>query len=136
MATIDYRNVNEYIARYPASMRPTLRRVRAAIRKAIPRAAEGIGYGIPAYRFEEGGALYFAGWTKHWSLYPASAALVEAMGDALAPYEVEKATIRFPWTKPVPVGLVGRIARFMAREAARGSSIVPIQGRRPAHKAR
>ncbi len=122
MAKTDYRSVNAYIAAQPASSRPTLRRVRATIRTAIPRAEEGIGYQMSAYRFPEGGALYFAGWTKHWSLYPASAALVEAMGDALAPYEVEKATIRFPWTKPVPVALVGRIARFRAREAARAPS--------------
>ena len=119
MARPDFRNVNEYIARYPDHMRPTLRRVRAAIKKAIPRAKEGIDYDMPAYKFPEGRALYFAGWTKHWAIYPSTAALVEAMGDALAPYDVEKSAIRFPWTKPVPVRLVTRIARFMAREAAR-----------------
>jgi hypothetical protein len=38
MPKIEYRNVNEYIARYPDTMRSTLRSVRAAIQKAIPRA--------------------------------------------------------------------------------------------------
>jgi uncharacterized protein YdhG (YjbR/CyaY superfamily) len=36
----------------------------------------------------------------------------------LAPYEVEKGTIRFPLSRAVPLKLIGRIARFRAKEAA------------------
>lgn len=115
---MEFRTVTAYIAAQPASSRPTLRRVRVAIRKAVPRAKEGIDYDMPAYRFPEGGAVYFAGWTKHWAMYPVTPALVEAFGAALAPYDVEKSAIRFSLTKPVPVGLVARIAKFCAREGA------------------
>ena len=63
--------------------------------------------------------LYFAGWKRHYSLYPATAPLVEAFKDDLAPYEVnDKGTIRFPLSQSVPVKLIGRIAKFRAREAA------------------
>lgn len=116
---MEFRTVAAYIAAQPASSRPTLRRVRAAIRKAVPRAREGIDYDMPAYRFPEGGAVYFAGWTKHWAMYPVTPALVQAFGAALAPYDVEKLAIRFSLSKPVPVGIVARIAKFAMREGAR-----------------
>jgi len=40
-------------------------------------------------------------------------------GDDLAPYEVNnKGTIRFPLSEPVPVKLIGRTAKFRAKEVA------------------
>ena len=62
--------------------------------------------------------IYFAGWKKHYSLYPATAELVAAFKDELAPYELSKGTIRFPLSRPVPVRLIGRIARFRAANTA------------------
>ena len=63
--------------------------------------------------------LYFAGWKQHYSLYPATGGLVAAFEDELASYEVSKGTIRFPLSPPVPVKLIGRIAKFRAKEAAK-----------------
>ena len=66
-----------------------------------------------------GTVLYFAGWKHHYSLYPADAHLVAAFKEDLEPYEVnDKGTIRFPLSQPVPVQLIGRIAKFRAKEAA------------------
>jgi uncharacterized protein YdhG (YjbR/CyaY superfamily) len=91
--------------------------VRSTIRKALPRAEEVISYQIPAYKLG-GVVLYFAGWKQHYSLYPATERLVAAFKDELAPYELSKGTIRFPLSRPVPVGLIGRIAKFRAKEVA------------------
>jgi uncharacterized protein YdhG (YjbR/CyaY superfamily) len=60
--------------------------------------------------------LYFAGWKKHYSLYPASPLLVDAFRTELARYEVAKGTIRFPLTEPVPVKLIADLARFRVKE--------------------
>jgi uncharacterized protein YdhG (YjbR/CyaY superfamily) len=62
--------------------------------------------------------LYFAGWAKHYSLYPAGDRLVAAFKDSLAPYEISKGTIRFPLSQPVPEKLIERIAKFRAKEVA------------------
>ncbi len=124
---MEFRTVAAYIAAQPASSRPTLRRVGAAIRHAVPRAQEGIDYDMPAYRFPEGGAVYFAGWTKHWAMYPVTPALVQAFGAALAPYDVEKSAIRFSLSKPVPVGIVKRIAKFAMREGARQAAAADLR---------
>ena len=62
--------------------------------------------------------LYFAGWRRHYSLYPATRGLVAAFKDELAPYAIGKGTIRFPFSGRVPVRLIAGIARFRAEEAA------------------
>ena len=62
--------------------------------------------------------LYFAGWKQHYSLYPANGRVLAAFKDELAPYEVNKSTIRFPLSLPVPGRLIGRIAKFRAKEVA------------------
>jgi uncharacterized protein YdhG (YjbR/CyaY superfamily) len=96
----------------------TLERVRRAIREAVPEAEETISYKMPTYEVDGGPVLHFAGWKRHYSLYPAGRRLVEAFQDELAPYEVNKGTIRFPLSQPVPVKLIGRMAKFRAKEVA------------------
>ena len=86
--------------------------------QALP-GARTISYQIPTYRLQGGYVVYFAGWKRHYSLYPATDHLLAAFKDDLAPYEVSKGTIRFPLSRPVPVKLIERIARFLAKEAAR-----------------
>lgn len=117
MAKTNFQSVDEYLATLPAEVQAVLRRVRAAIRKALPDAEEVISYQIPAYKLHGGTVLYFAGWKEHFSLYPASAALVAAFADELAPFVVSKGTIRFPLSQPVPVKLVERMAKFRGEEA-------------------
>ena len=78
-----------------------------------------ISYRIPTYKLNGRYVIYFAGWKKHYSLYPANERLVAAFKDDLAPYEVnDKGTIRFPLAKPVPVKLIASLAKFRAREVA------------------
>ncbi len=118
MATTKFKSVDEYIASQPEAVRGILERVRSAIRKAVPEAEEVISYNIPAYRTPAGRVLHFAGWKQHYSLYPATGRFVAAFKDELAPYEVSKGTIRFPLSAPVPVALIGRIAKLRAKELA------------------
>ncbi len=118
MAQTDFKPVDEYIASQPEAVQGILGRVRSAIRKAVPEAEEVISYKIPAYKLPRGVVLYFAGWKQHYSLYPATKRVVAAFKDELAPFDVGKGTIRFPLCQPVPVGLIGRIAKFRAKEVA------------------
>ena len=98
-----------------------LARVRSIIRKALPKAKEVISYQIPAYKLDEGTVIYFAGWKKHYSLYPITARVVDAFKDELAPFEVNnRGTARFPLSAPIPVKLIGQIAKFRAGEVGAG----------------
>lgn len=116
VANNDYKSVDEYISAQPEELRDALQRVRSTIRKAVPEAAEVISYKMPTYKLRGNRVLYFAGWKQHYALYAATDSVVAAFKDELAPYEVDKGTIRFPLSAPVPVKLIERIARFRAKE--------------------
>src|SRR2546427_13260087 len=113
-----FKSVDEYMTTHPEAVQASLRRVRSAIRKALPGADEAISYQIPTYKLHGAYVIYFAGWKKHYSLYPATRNLVVAFKEELAPYEVNKGTIRLPLSQPVPVRLIELIAKFLAKEAA------------------
>ena len=100
----------------PPATQIALERVRGAIGKAVPDAEECISYQIPAYKLHGRVLLYFAGWKEHYSVYPASDAMVAAFPEELEQYRASKGTLRFPLSTPVPVKLIGRIAKFRAGE--------------------
>ena len=108
------KSVDEYIAAQPEAVRPTLEQVRAAIRRAVPDAVEGIGYRIPGYQLHGKPMLYFAGFQKHYSLFAASGTFFAALEEELRGYELRKGTVHFPLTQPVPVKLISRIAKLRA----------------------
>jgi uncharacterized protein YdhG (YjbR/CyaY superfamily) len=118
MRKVNFTNVDEYISVQPETAQVVLQRVRSTLRKALPGAEKVISYKIPAYRLHGEIVLYFAGWKKHYSLYPAGEHLVTAFKDQLASYKVSKGTIRFPLCEPIPVKLIECIAKFRAGEAA------------------
>ncbi len=118
MSKINCQSVDEYISSKPEAVAATLELVRGAILRALPKAEEVISYKMPAYKQHGEVILYFAGWKHHYSLYPADLRLVAAFKDELALYEVEKGTIHFPLSAPVPKKLIADIAKFRLGEVA------------------
>ena len=107
-------SVDEYIAARPEPVRTVLEKVRAAIRKAVPDAVEGIGYRMPGYKLNGKAMLYFAAFQQHYSLFAASGTFFAALEDELQGYQQSKGTVQFPLGKPVPVRLISRIAKLRA----------------------
>jgi uncharacterized protein YdhG (YjbR/CyaY superfamily) len=122
------KTVEEYVAAQPATAGRVLKKLRSVIRKAVPAAEESLSYGIPTYKVKGRPVIYFAGWKEHYSIYPSNSRLVATFRDELEPYEVEKGTIRFPLTEPVPATLIAGIAKFRLKEASESS---PTRARRP-----
>jgi uncharacterized protein YdhG (YjbR/CyaY superfamily) len=118
MNKTDFKSVDEYIASQPEAVQGALKLVRSTIRKAVPGAEEVISYNMPTYKLHGGAVVYFAGWRQHYSLYGATGRAVAAFKDDLGPYEVNKGTVRFPISGPIPVKLIERIAKFRAKELA------------------
>jgi uncharacterized protein YdhG (YjbR/CyaY superfamily) len=112
-----FTSVDEYIAAQPATAQRALKRVRAAIRKAIPQAQEIIAYNMPAYKLGNASVLKFAAWKDHYALYAATKPIVKAFEDELRNCKIDKGTIRFSFADPVPESLIQRIARFRAERA-------------------
>ena len=118
MARTDFRSVDDYIAAQPPESQAVLHAVRRLVRQVLPDAVETISYQIPAYRAQGGPVIYFAGWKRHWSLYPAPKDVREKLGDRLSAYEIEKGTIRFPLDAAIPEALVREIVSLRAAEVA------------------
>jgi uncharacterized protein YdhG (YjbR/CyaY superfamily) len=116
IAGADFKSVDDYIAAQPEAVRGVLEHVRGAIRRAAPGALEGISYNMPTYTLNGNRLLHFAAWKQHCSIYAATAGVVAAFKGELASYQVDKGTIRFPLSEPVPVELIGRITKFRANE--------------------
>lgn len=103
-------SIDAYIAAQPAHVQPMLHQLRAAIQAAAPDTTESISYGIPTYKREKAVVIYFAGWKKHVSVYPALSG-DEALQRELAPYRESKGTLRFPLNEPLPVDLIQRAVK-------------------------
>jgi uncharacterized protein YdhG (YjbR/CyaY superfamily) len=71
---------------------------------------------MPGLRLDGRFLVSYAAFKKHYSLFPASEVVVEALGDELRPYLAGKGTIRFPADKPIPADLVTRIVRTRVDE--------------------
>ncbi len=110
------RTVDEYIAACPPRVRPILRKIRAAIRKAAPDAEETIKYGMPTY-VQGGNLIHFAAFKNHIGLYPAPRA-IDRFEARLATYERSKGALRLPLDDP-PLGLIAAIVKFRVAETAR-----------------
>ena len=110
-------SIDAYIARQPQAVQDVLETVRRAIRRALPNAQETIAYKIPAFRIAGRVAIYFAGWTAHYSISPVVPRIAAMLDDRLAGYQVSKGTVRFPLAEPVPDALIEEIAVLLAKDA-------------------
>jgi len=102
--------VDEYLAALPRDQRAALESLRAVVRAACPDVAEDIGYGMPRYKYRGRPLIAFAAWKGHCSIY-AGYAPVERHAAELAPFEIEKSTIHFQPSAPLPDELVQTIVR-------------------------
>ena len=111
--------IDDYLAALPEERRGPMEELRRTIRAAAPEATETIAYKMPALRSHGGQFLVsYDAYKHHYSLFPASGTVVDALGAELAPYLSGKGTIRFPADKPIPTGLVSRIVKIRLEENA------------------
>jgi uncharacterized protein YdhG (YjbR/CyaY superfamily) len=111
--------ISAYIASFPDDVRAVLANVRQAILGAVPDADEQVSYGIAAITVGGAPLLYFAGWKRHISVYPAPAGDAD-FDRAAAPYRSGRSTLKFPLDQPVPYDLIAQAARLHL--AHRGSA--------------
>ena len=102
--------IEEYIKRQPEQAQDFLRQINNAVRAALPDAVEKISWSMPTY-WKKHNLIQFAAFKKHVGLYPGPEA-VEAFADRLQAYKASKGAIQFPYDKPLPLALIGEIAKW------------------------
>lgn len=121
--------IDHYIADCPRFLQARLRKLRATIRRAAPKAEESISYGMPAFKFH-GALVYFAAFKQHIGFYPGSDAL-EQFDAELADYEISKGTVRFYFDQAIPYGVIARIVQRRVEEnLAKAAAKAKAQARR------
>ena len=112
-------DVDDYIARTPEPARSMLRKMRAAIRAAVPPdTAEIISYRIPAFKRKRV-LVWYAAFANHCSLFP-TGSIIEAFQRDLDGYVISKGTIQFPLDRPVPTALIKKLVRARVDAADSG----------------
>ena len=120
MAASAPQSVDEYVASFPPEVRDVLERVRAAIHAGVPDADEKVRYGIAAVMLGGRYAIHFAGWKHHVGLYPVPT-FDGPLEAEVAPFRVEKDSLNFPYSKPVPYDLITRLSAEIARRRTAAS---------------
>jgi uncharacterized protein YdhG (YjbR/CyaY superfamily) len=108
------KDIDEYIARFPADVRAILEKVRTTIRTAAPEAKETISYQMPAFK-QHGILVYFAAWKNHIGLYPPVSG-DKAIEKAVARYAGPKGNLQFPLDEPIRYDLIERIVRLRVKQ--------------------
>jgi len=113
-------SVEEYLAALPPEARAFLEELRETILAAVPEPTEAISYQMPAVRSNGRVVVWYAAFKDHYSVFPATEGVREALGEELAPYLSGKGTVRLSPEEPVPVALVKRIVEARLEENATG----------------
>jgi uncharacterized protein YdhG (YjbR/CyaY superfamily) len=108
-------SVDEYLAGVPEPARSTLKKMRVAIRSALPSdATEAISYKIPAFK-RKNILVWFAAFSYHCSLFP-TASVIEEFKDELKGFSTSKGSIHFPVDKPLPTALIKKIVKARVKQ--------------------
>jgi len=113
-----FKDVDEYISCCPIEVQPIVKKLRATIKKAAPKANERISYGMPFYEYGgkgyEGRLVYFAAFKKHISLF-ITPRHSESIPSELQKYHVSKATYQFPLGNPLPYPLIEKTVKQLVK---------------------
>lgn len=103
--------IDATLAALPADQRAVLQSLRQTVAAAAPEAEEAIAYGMPAFRYHGRSLVSYSAFKAHCSLFPMSAALIDAHRQELASFATAKGTLRFTPEHPIPGDLVAHIVR-------------------------
>ena len=108
------KNIDEYIAGFPADIQIILGELRMAIKKAAPVAAETISYRMPTFVLN-GNLVHFAAFKNHIGFYPTPSG-IESFKKELSGYKGAKGSVQFPINAPLPLSLVTKIVKYRVQQ--------------------
>jgi len=112
----DPTTVDEYLAALSADRRGPMEDLRRTIRAAAPDATEVITYKMPGFKRNGRFLVSYDAFKQHYSLFPSSDPIIDALGDRVRPYLAGKGTLRFPADQPLPLDLITEIVKIRVAE--------------------
>jgi len=112
---IEAKDGNGYVAAIPAERRPHVEKLRALVKKAVPRATEGIQYGMLGYAIEGRPFAAIASQKNYLSLYLmdlyTQPGLKKKHEKALSSLKMGKSCINFSSVDELPLDTIAAILR-------------------------
>jgi uncharacterized protein len=108
-------NVDEYIATAPQEAQVKLREMRAVIKAAVPKAEEGISWGVPFYKYH-GALTGFATFKNHVSFglafvfHDNDRKMLEEKG-----YTTGSKTVQIKFDQKVPSAVISQMLKARAK---------------------
>jgi uncharacterized protein YdhG (YjbR/CyaY superfamily) len=114
------KSIDAYIASAPKQSQRHLRTLRSILKKAAPKATEGIKWRAPV--FEESRILFaFYAYKDHLNFMPTPRAL-KRFATELKKFRTGKGSVSFPYDKPLPTGLIKKIAAYRVKDLRENDS--------------
>ncbi len=81
----------------------------------LPESEETISYQIPCFKINGKYVIYFAGYTKHVSVYPIPVDDPK-LQETVAPFKHGRGTLQFKLGQPIPYNLIARVSKQHLKE--------------------
>ncbi len=115
MKNYSAKDVGEYISNAPKESQSTLKEIRAVIKSAVPKAEEGISWGVPFYKYK-GLLAGFSSFKKHalfglcFTLQSKDRETLEKKG-----YKTGIKTIQIKFDQEIPVAMIKQMLKAQAK---------------------
>ena len=111
MEKTTYKDIDTYIADFPAETADRMMQLLCLIKEIAPEAEEVISYNMPAFKWRKKILVYFAGYKSHIGFYPMPDTL-KHFAPQIQQYKHAKGSVQFPLNKPMPLDLIAEMLRF------------------------
>lgn len=102
-------SVDAYLKSVSGPNRTALENLRKTIKSIIPESAEGLSYGMPAFKVNGKSVAAFMAFQNHLSYFPMSGTTLRTLKHDLKGYEQTKSALHFTADQPLPKPLVGKL---------------------------
>lgn len=111
--------VDTYLKKVNPPERGELERIRGIVKALVPKATEGISYGMPGFKFNGKYLIGYAAFKDHLSVFPAAHA-VEVLKSKLGKFKLSKGTIQFTLEHPLPENIIKELVEVRLADIING----------------
>lgn len=113
--------IDQHIAGFAPHQQAPLLHIRALLTELLPDGEETIKYRMPCFTIRGKGVAAFDAFKHHWSYFPMSGSVLDAVAGLPAWVEADKGTLRVPLDRRLTKAIVAKLVRVRLAEIAERS---------------